>query len=107
MKSYCVSLNREKLVPHIEEILSDKCCCEFVHKKRYPCEDGYIEMMLFEKLHLRTTSYSGLTVVLVSREGVCYADVIAFASGEGIMNIDWGGGSSLVKEVVTVLEEFA
>lgn len=106
MKSYCVTLNREKILPHMEEILAEKCYCEFVHKKRYPCEDGFIEVMLFEKLHLRTTSYSGLTVVLVSRKEVCYADVFAFAGGDGILNIDWGAGNSLAKEFVTVLEEF-
>ena len=106
MKSYCVTLNREKILPHMEKILAEKCYCEFVHKKRYPCEDGFIEVMLFEKLHLRTTSYSGLTVVFGCREGGWYADVFAFSGGDGILNFDWGAGNSLAKEVVTVLEEF-
>ncbi len=58
-----------------------------------------------EHFFLRTSSWGGITIVVIEAKEKTILDVIGFAAASGILKISLGAETSYIKEIVRYLEE--
>jgi len=64
-----------------------------------------IVYLTFEKLYWRTGSYAGLTILLTESNLIQTADVVGFAGGEGIFNLNMGVNKDFTENAKQILSK--
>lgn len=67
--------------------------------------DVRIINLTFEKFYWRTGGYAGLTILLTESNLIQTADVVGFAGGEGIFNLNMGVNNDFVENAKKVLSK--
>lgn len=100
MKQYNFQLQTtelQKLAAHLDERFNPD----------YFVSTDAMAVLLKEEFYLRNNSTQINTIVLVQNDGNLEVDAIGGGGSTGLLKISWGSESSFIKEVKTVIEEWA